>query len=176
MRRLQAFPSPRAPQRGFSMIEVMVAVLVLSIGLLGMAALQAATLRNNQSANYRTQASNLAYELIDTARSYQARDTRNVRTLVSDLGSWTPVCAANTAPLSCTTGNALTCDYRRWANRVCRGLPNGRGRATFDATDNELIVELCWSDDRTEDHAPSANCNSAGEGLGGAPFVVTTTL
>ncbi|MFA5684613.1 MAG: type IV pilus modification protein PilV [Lysobacteraceae bacterium] len=175
MRRLQAFPSPRAPQRGFSMIEVMVAVLVLSIGLLGMAALQAATLRNNQSANYRTQASNLAYELIDTARSYQTRDTRNVRSLVQPLGSWSATCAANSTPVSCT-GNALTCDRQRWANRVCRGLPNGRGRATFDASDNELIVELCWSDDRTETHTNSANCNNAGEGLGGAPFVVTTTL
>lgn len=171
-------PSHPNFQRGFSLIEVMVAVVVLSIGLLGMAALQAATLRYNQSANYRTQASNLAYELVDTARSYQERDTRNIRSLLQPLTSgWTDTCAASTTPTNCTASNALTCDRERWANHVCRSLPNGRGRVTdYNATTGALTVELCWSDDRSEAHTPSANCDGAGEGLGGQPFSLPLQL
>lgn len=46
-RALDSFPSAR--QRGFSMVEVLVAAVVLSIGMLGLAGLQMRTLRNNQS-------------------------------------------------------------------------------------------------------------------------------
>ena len=164
--------------RGFSMIELLVAIVLLSIGLLGMAALQASTLRNNQSANYRTQASNLAYELVDTARSYQARDTANVRALLAPYEtSWTATCAANAVATDCTSSNAMTCDRQRWANRVCRSMPNARGRVVnFSPTTGTFTVEICWSDDRSGNSTPSANCNNPGEGLGGQPYTLQARL
>ncbi len=170
--------TPRHAVRGFSMIELLVAVVLLSVGLLGMAALQAATLRNNQSANYRTQASNLAYELVDTARSYQQmRDPRNVQAMLLPYATWTAACAANAAPTDCTTTNALTCDTRRWAIRVCLSLPNGRGRVlNYNAAVGTLTVEICWSDDRTANNAPSPGCNNPGEGLGGQPYRMQVQL
>src|SRR5690606_37357910 len=88
----QRFPCAMA--RGFSLIEVMVAVLVLSLGLLGLAALQGLSMRNNQSANYRTQATNLAYEFIDTARGYADRNQQNLLAFVEPFGKWTATCAA----------------------------------------------------------------------------------
>jgi type IV pilus assembly protein PilV len=54
--------------RGVSLIEVLVAVLVLSVGLLGLAALQGFSLQANQGAYHRTQAVNVAYELADFYR------------------------------------------------------------------------------------------------------------
>ncbi|HMA98346.1 MAG TPA: type IV pilus modification protein PilV [Wenzhouxiangella sp.] len=60
--------SPRS-QRGMSLIEVLVALLVLSIGLLGLAALQSFTLQANQGAYHRTQAVNTAYEVADFLRA-----------------------------------------------------------------------------------------------------------
>ena len=54
---------------GFSMIEVLIALLVLAFGLLGFALLQTLNLRYTQSANTRTQATNLAYDLLDQMRS-----------------------------------------------------------------------------------------------------------
>ena len=50
-------------------MEVLVALLVLSIGLLGLAALQTQGLRFNNEAYYRTQATALAYEVIDLMRA-----------------------------------------------------------------------------------------------------------
>lgn len=56
-------------QAGFSMIEVLIAVVVLALGLLGFALLQTMSLRFAQSANHRTQATNLAYDLLDQMRA-----------------------------------------------------------------------------------------------------------
>ncbi len=55
-------------QRGFTLIEVMIAVLVLSIGLLGLAGLQVTALRNNQTAFLRTQAAILSGDIIERMR------------------------------------------------------------------------------------------------------------
>jgi len=63
------------------MIEVLVAVLVLAIGLLGVAALQTNALKNNQSAFQRSQASMLAYYMMDAMR---AREADRVEQLVRE--------------------------------------------------------------------------------------------
>jgi len=55
-------------QRGVSLLEVLVAVLVLSFGLLGIAALQANALKNNESSYQRTQAVMLTSFIVDTMR------------------------------------------------------------------------------------------------------------
>lgn len=55
--------------RGFTMVEILVALLVLSIGLLGVAALQLTSLRSNHAAAMRSQATFLAYDIIDRMRA-----------------------------------------------------------------------------------------------------------
>ena len=62
-------PGSRRAQRGVGMIEVLVAVLVLSIGLLGIAAMQAAALRNSQSSLERSTATVLVYSIFDAMRA-----------------------------------------------------------------------------------------------------------
>lgn len=56
-------------QKGISLVEVLVAVLILGVGLLGLAGLQANALRNTQSAYLSTEASILAYDFLDQARA-----------------------------------------------------------------------------------------------------------
>jgi type IV pilus assembly protein PilV len=55
--------------RGFTLVEALVTLLVLSIGLLGVAAMQLASLRSNHSASLRSQATLLAYEIVDRMRA-----------------------------------------------------------------------------------------------------------
>ena len=57
---------------GFTLIEVLIAMLVLAVGLLGLAGLQATSLRNNQSAYNRSQATQLAYDIADRMRANSA--------------------------------------------------------------------------------------------------------
>ena len=54
---------------GFTLLEVMIALLVLSIGLLGIAALQANSLKVNHGAYQRSQAIFLAYDMMDRLRA-----------------------------------------------------------------------------------------------------------
>ena len=56
-------------QRGFTLLEVLIAVMLLAVGLLGLAGLQAVSLRNNHSAYLRSQATMLTYEIIDSMRT-----------------------------------------------------------------------------------------------------------
>jgi len=60
---------PRSSQAGVGLIEVMVAVLVMAVGLLGIAAMQAAALRNSQSSLERSQAVVQTYAVLDAMRA-----------------------------------------------------------------------------------------------------------
>lgn len=69
MNALHNIPCASRAQRGATLIEVLVAVLVLSFGLLGLGALQTVSLRSNSNSFFRTQAVNLSYEIIDELRA-----------------------------------------------------------------------------------------------------------
>ena len=60
-------------QSGFTLIEVLVALLVMSIGLLGLAALQATSLKTNHGAFTRGQAVLIAYDMMDRMRANQVQ-------------------------------------------------------------------------------------------------------
>jgi len=77
-----------AKQSGASLIEVMVAVIIMSIGLLGLAAMQTTAMKNNQSAMQRTQASLLAYEFIDLMRANNSPDS--FKAFISSTYSYSP--------------------------------------------------------------------------------------
>lgn len=66
------FDTSTKRQKGFSILEVMVAVVVLSLGLLGMASLQARALKGNQSSLQRSQATMLTYSILDAIRADRA--------------------------------------------------------------------------------------------------------
>jgi type IV pilus assembly protein PilV len=70
-------------QRGVTMIEILITLLVLSVGLLGLAALQGFSLQAGQVSYHRTQATNIAYEVADFARSNRSIATS---TLLDTLG------------------------------------------------------------------------------------------
>lgn len=77
-------------QCGVGLIEVLVAVLVLSIGFLGMAALQVRALSNNNSAMMDTQAAIAAYSILDAMRA----DRVNAITLAYNTTVTTGACPA----------------------------------------------------------------------------------
>lgn len=169
----------RRRARGFTLLEVLIALLVLSIGLLGLAGLQAFSMRNNQSANYRTQATNLAYQMADLVRSYRGaanpasdpNNHANIRRLISGFeGSFVGADTVDSS-VDCSTVNAVDCDRMRWVNALDSSLPGARARIRFSgiagaATDGGITIEICWTDDRTQSVTPSADCTGASEGYG----------
>lgn len=68
-RTFRVFRTAPCDQRGVSLIEVLVSVLVLAVGLLGIAAMQATALRNSQGAFEQSQAVTLTYSMLDMMRT-----------------------------------------------------------------------------------------------------------
>lgn len=62
-------PCRRRTQRGVGMIEVLIALVVVSLGVLAISRMQTATVQANQGALLRTQASLLAYDMVDRLRA-----------------------------------------------------------------------------------------------------------
>ncbi len=149
--------SSRRTQRGVSLIEVLVSVLILAIGLVGVAGLQAFALKNNQSAQTRSQASALAYDLADRMRG-------NVAAAIA--GMYNPATAAELSACrtasGCTLGEMAQDEMQRWLNDVEDILPLGAGWVCIDSTPNDgtgagnpecdgigtrFTVKIWWDDD-----------------------------
>lgn len=98
-------------QRGVSLLEVLVAVLILSFGLLGVAALQVRTLQGTQSSNFRSNAAVLTHEIVDAIRANRSRATL----YAIGMGSGAP-----------TGSTAATTDLANWRRRIAQQLPQGQ--------------------------------------------------
>lgn len=127
--------------RGFTLVEVLVALLVLSIGMLGIAALYLDSLRASRAALYRTQAVALASDIGDRIRA-----NRNPIDAYDCGGE----CVAGTG------GNdvAVT-DINAWLANVQRELPGGTCSLTFTAgaanAPNVYDVAVTWTEVGYED-------------------------
>ena len=124
--------------QGFTLIEVMVAVLVLAIGLLGLAGLQATAVRSNDSALMRSQATILAYDMSDRMRANRQ----------AALGALYDLCSTNVDSAGCT-GTAKT-DLQEWSAALARGLPFGAGRITRGAG-NAFTITVLWNDNQGQE-------------------------
>lgn len=109
---------------GFTLIEVLVAVLVLSIGLLGLAGLQANSLRFNTDSSIQTQAAYMANDMADRMRANAG--TATLITYPSATATQVASCY-NTG--GCTPGQMASNDLYEW-NQALAGLPAGQGTIT----------------------------------------------
>lgn len=130
-------------QGGFTLIEILISLLVLAIGLLGLAALQAFGLRNGQTAYFRTVATFHAYDLSDRMRT-------NLATANTGGYEWDPDdtptvtdCTSNT----CTAAQIATHDLAEWANAIDATLPGGKGQSDR-ATSGVYTITVMWDDQR----------------------------
>lgn len=135
-----SIPSMRT-QRGLSLIEVLMAVLVLGLGLLGLAMLQTTNLRLSQSANQRTIATNLSSDLLDDIRSNR---------LLAAKYSGTYLASSATANASCAKINKVTPDDRK-AAFTCRMREalGESGKAVVEVKpDKTVSILITWDDDK----------------------------
>jgi type IV pilus assembly protein PilV len=124
-------------QSGFTLLEVLVAILVLSIGLLGLAGLMASSIRNNHSAYQRTQATWLAYDMIDRMRVNRANAIATANNYNIAIGTAS----------SGSTGLAGT-DVTGWKTTVANALPAGDGSVAVNSVSRAVTVIVQWNDSR----------------------------
>lgn len=129
-------------QSGFTLLEVLVAMLVLSIGLLGLAGLMASSMRNNQSAYHSTQATWLAYDILDRMRANNAVALAGGYSAASALGS--PAACSTTAP----SVSIAAQDIGSWKNMIACALPVGDGAITVTPANRRVRITVQWNDSR----------------------------
>ena len=110
--------------RGFSLIEVLVALLILSIGLLGLAALQTTSLQYNTGSYHRTQATYLAYDIIDRMRANSAAVADSDGNGYDQPISTNVTAGTNCDTANCTSAQLALFDVKKWYDRTVATLPN----------------------------------------------------
>ncbi|SEG76887.1 type IV pilus modification protein PilV [Marinobacterium lutimaris] len=118
---------PKNRQSGSTLIEVLIAMFVIAVGLLGVAGMMTYTTKGNHSAYLRSQASFLAYDLADAMRASPAD--------FLDGGF---------------DNDCTSCAYRQtWNGRVISELGD-TARGSVIRTGNEVTISLTWNDSRGE--------------------------
>ena len=123
-------------QSGFTMLEVLVSILIMAIGMLGLAGLMAASMRNNHGAYHRTQAVWLAYDVADRMRANRQNALAGSYNIA--LGAAAP------------GGGAINAvDLGQWLNAVS-ALPQGQGAVNVAdlAGDRIVTITVQWNDTR----------------------------
>jgi len=132
-------PSLQSRLRGATLVEVLVALLILSVGLLGIAALYVDNLRNGRTGVLRTQAAQLAADMAERVRANRAGGASFAQVTgrrCADLPS--------TASADEAAANEVAC----WQEEVARVLPNGTGLVGRDASTVPVTytVTVSWSE------------------------------
>jgi type IV pilus assembly protein PilV len=144
----------RDRQTGFSLIEILIALVVLSIGLLGLAALHAESLRGSRSAYLRTKAVTLASDMADRMRANRPGAVAgDYVSAVGDSGS-NKDCADDTvggATKVCSPADMAAHDIWLWKRAIQdprNGLPGpGTGAVSSDgAAQPTYLIVIAWNE------------------------------
>ncbi|MDT8386408.1 MAG: type IV pilus modification protein PilV [Thiogranum sp.] len=124
---------PRSNANGFTLLEVLIALIVLSIGLLGLASLQANGLKHNHSAYLRSQAVTYAYDIIDRMRANHSSAVAGNYSIAMTAGV--------------PTGTSIpAADLAQWLTLVAGNLPAGDAETTING--RVITVTVQWDDTR----------------------------
>lgn len=122
------------------MIEILISLLVLSIGLLGLAGLQAASLDSNSDAHFRSVAVNQAYDMADRIQANRTGYDAGVYASISGIGS-----AKDCESAACTASSMAQHDQFVWNTLNSILLPAGKGEVTCAA--DVCTITVMWDRD-----------------------------
>ena len=132
--------------QGFTLLEVLIALVIFSFGLLALAALMGKGLQYNTSALHRSYASSQAYDMADRMRANRLGIEAGKYDSVSGAGS-DPGCITS----GCNPAQMAQYDGWAWNSMNAAVLPSGSGTITRSGA--TYTITLTWDDDRdgTED-------------------------
>ena len=148
--------------RGFTLLEVMIAMVIFSVGVLGLAGIQGISIQNNNTAYMRTIAMQQAYNMSDIIRT-NTDNNGNLNTAFSNVSSTlgtapTPACIGDTST-TCTTAEMAAYTIYLWKFHLSEALPSGIGSVNLNGTLYEVTV--MWDEERTGATGTSCSGNSA---------------
>lgn len=130
-------------QAGFTMIEALVSIIVVGVGLLGLAFLQAQGMAFNTSSYVRTQATFAAYDLVDRMRANPAAALTGAYAATVAPTTYTD---CDVAGAGCDTAQLAEFDLGRWFAQVQTDLgPTATADVVFTGP-NLYTITLTWTE------------------------------
>lgn len=124
--------SGASSQRGFTLIEVLISILILSVGLLGAAAMQLQSLKFTQGSQWRSQANFLAYDIVERIRANR-----------TNVGSY--ALALSDGPPGGGLDTIAKIDLSDWLGQLS-SIPGGDGSITWASGTRELVIVIVSND------------------------------
>nr|WP_280192407.1 type IV pilus modification protein PilV [Delftia sp. PS-11] len=193
----------RAPvlrPRGFTLIEVLVAIVVFSFGLLGMVGLQATAMQANREARMQNQATALARELAEMMRGNKDIAIKSAAADNPYLGAFAAGSLALTTPSYClsvsnaangctSTADIASAQMTEWLARVDAALPDARVSICFDGApydsngmpqwtcnatgaDEIIFIKIGWTQGSTNRSLTGASAFQTASQTGSRPNLV----
>jgi len=128
-------------QAGISLVEILVSIVIISIGMLGLAAMQNSSMRLAYDSYVRTQSSFLAYDLIDRIR---ANPQAPPYTLDPDQNIALQDCFGVNA--NCNVSQLRQFDLFYWKQYAEQLLPDARFEVDYDADLQQYSMVVSWND------------------------------
>jgi type IV pilus assembly protein PilV len=134
-------PPGHTPRRtgGFTLVEALVALVVMAVGLLGIAGLYVEGLRAGRTSVYRSAAVTLASDMADRIRA-------NPQGAYAGSGPGADNACVN-GPADCSADQLAADDWFRWREELARRLPSGaEAEVTIDAVGSarEVLITVAW--------------------------------
>jgi type IV pilus assembly protein PilV len=121
-------------QRGFSLIEVLIALVILAVGVLGLAALQTTGIQYTHDAYIRSQATVIVYDLVERMRNNV--DNANLY-----------IAAVDPAGTCDVTAGGVTNDLNCFFETIAAEVPEGTGQIAADgANPGGFLIDVTWRD------------------------------
>ncbi|MGY2376898.1 type IV pilus modification protein PilV [Pseudomonas sp. SDO524_S393] len=139
-------------QTGMTLIEVLVAVLILAVGLLGTAAIQLNALKYTDSSRMTSQASFIAYDMLDRIRANSAADYSGGRAERAPLGS----ASVRDQDLHDFEANIL-------------GFAGASAKGTVAISGTEVAINISWDDARGANSAGARETFTLTSRIAGVP-------
>jgi type IV pilus assembly protein PilV len=154
--------------RGFTLMEVLIAMLVLAIGIMGVAGMQVTALKSLQSSGTFGVSAMLANDIADRMWVNQVQVLANAYDHTAAPTGVTD-CVANT----CSTAQMAAYDISEWQNQI-KGyttaggtvvpamLPSAAGAVARIGTSTSFLISVRWDDDHsgsTDTNCPPADAD-----------------
>lgn len=120
---------------GISLVESMVALVVISVGMLGIAGMYLASLQAGRAANLRSQAVNLATEMSDKIRA-----NRWAKASYANAAGNLPSYVDCQTVFTCTSAQVAQMDLNLWVNAIRAALPGGATAATGTIVVTDMLA------------------------------------
>lgn len=174
---------PKHSSGGFGLIEVMVALLVISIGLLGIASMQAVGIKQSNQSRLRALAAFEAASMVNQMRAnpgfwhssanFSSDPNAPTTYTVDDQGTLTGITATDCAANVCTPPQMAGGQVQQWGSGL-QALPNGNGRVECSAVVGAVptcLIKVSW----TESEAKAANSVAGTTAAGPQSYQLTVT-